>query len=252
MSEIARCPQCGTPRDEFGGDTVCVHCGGELLPSPELPVDEESATLRQGPGPDDGVSAGATSRGSHRVWALAAAALVVLVGIFTVVLGGAPPEGLQSAPALPVGEYLKQGNDLYAQGRFAEAAALYQQALRVDGGNVSARVNLGNAYFALDRLDQAAEAFRESLKTAPNDADVHSNLAAVLFRQGAVDEALSEAQSAVKLKPDLAEGHYILGVVYRQKGDTQRALAELQRTLELTKDARLKAETEAILSQLTK
>ncbi len=180
-------------------------------------------------------------------WVLGAVVLVLLVGVFMLSLGGQPAQ-----PTLSTGDYLKLGNDLYAQGRFADAAKQYEQAVRVDSANVSARVNLGNAYFALDRLDDAATAFKEGLDRSPNDADIYSNLAAVLLRQNKVDEALAKAIKARDLNSDLAEAHYILGAIYRQKGDNQNALAEFQTTLQLTKDARLKAEAEANIAQLQK
>lgn len=179
-------------------------------------------------------------------WVLGAAGLVILLGIFVAWMGVGPAD----VPNLPSAEYLKRGNEIYAQGRFAEAAKEYELALRVDGNNVSARVNLGNAYFSLERLDDAAWEFKAASDQAPSDADVHSNLAAVLIRQGKIEEALTEAQKAVDLKDSLAEAHYILGVIYRQKGQNQRALDELEKTLKLTQDARLKAETEALIAQM--
>ncbi len=126
-------------------------------------------------------------------WVLGAAGLVILLGIFVAWMG---VPGAADVPNLSSAEYLKRGNELYAQGRFADAAKEYELALRVDGTNVSARVNLGNAYFSLERLDDAAREFKAALQQSPNDADVHSNLAAVLIRQGKIEEALTEAQKA--------------------------------------------------------
>lgn len=183
------------------------------------------------------------------VWALGAIALVVLVGSFVLVLGGQPgaqQTGLSSAEAM------KQGNDLYGQGRYAEAAQMYTQALKADSTNVSARVNLGNAYFALDRLDDAATAFTDAAKASRDDADIHSNLAAVLLRQGKLAEAQAEVETALGLKSDLAEGRYIQGVIYRQTGKLAEALIQFQWVITGTSDARLKAEAEKQVSEINK
>jgi tetratricopeptide (TPR) repeat protein len=189
------------------------------------------------------------------IWALGAVVLVALMGAFMVTLNAgapAPASGPTSGPALSAAEYAKKGNDLYGQGRFAEAIDQYQQALKLDPANSTARVNLGNAFFSVDRLDEAAATFTEALKAAPNDADIHSNLSAVLLRQGKVDQALSEALTAVKLKPDLAEGHYILGVIYRQDNKNSLALEAFKQAAARTTDARLKSEAEKQIAELQK
>ncbi len=187
------------------------------------------------------------------VWALGAIALVVLVGAFVLVLGGQPAgqPGAQQT-TVSAADAMKQGNDLYGQGKFAEAVAMYKKALEADKGNVSAQVNLGNAYFALDRLEDAAGAFTAAAKASPNDADIHSNLGAVLLRQGKVSEAQAEVETAVRLKPTLAEGHYILGVIYRQTGKLPQALGEFGQVITLTADAKLKSEAEKQVAEINK
>jgi tetratricopeptide (TPR) repeat protein len=67
-------------------------------------------------------------------------------------------------------------NDLYAQGKFADAAAAYERALQ--SGTVSAAVyfNLGNAWFKSGQPGRALAAYREAERLAPRDADVRANL----------------------------------------------------------------------------
>lgn len=182
-------------------------------------------------------------------WGIGALALVLLVGAFVFVLGGQP---MGQPSAVSASDAMRQGNDLYAQGKYAEAAQIYQAALKADPSNVSAQVNLGNAYFALERFDQAAAAFTAAAKSSPNDADIHSNLGAVLLRQGKVAEAQAEVETAVRLKPSLAEGHYILGVIYRQAGKPAEALIQFRLVITGTSDARLKSEAEKQLAEINK
>jgi tetratricopeptide (TPR) repeat protein len=67
-------------------------------------------------------------------------------------------------------------NDLYAQGKFADAAAAYQKA--VQSGTVSAALyfNLGNAWFKSGQPGRALAAYREAQRLAPRDSDVRANL----------------------------------------------------------------------------
>jgi Flp pilus assembly protein TadD len=187
------------------------------------------------------------------VWALGAVALVVLVGAFVVLLGGQP--GVQPAAPqanLSSADAMKQGNDLYSQGKFDAAAQMYSQAVKADPANVSARVNLGNAYFALDRLDEAAVAFKDAASASPKDADIHSNYAAVLLRQGKVSDAQTQVSLALEANAKLAEAHYIQGVIYRQAGNMPLALAEFGQVITLTTDATLKSEAQKQVAEIGK
>lgn len=69
-----------------------------------------------------------------------------------------------------------QGNRLYEQGKFREAATAYQQL--VSAGQVSATVyyNLGNAWFKAGQLGRAVAAWRRAQELAPRDPNVRFNL----------------------------------------------------------------------------
>ena len=67
-------------------------------------------------------------------------------------------------------------NDLYAQGKFANAAAAYEKTIQ--SGTVSAALyfNLGNAWFKSGQPGRALAAYREAERLAPRDPDVRANL----------------------------------------------------------------------------
>jgi tetratricopeptide (TPR) repeat protein len=69
-----------------------------------------------------------------------------------------------------------QGNRLYEQGRFTDAAAAYQQL--VASGQTSATVyyNLGNAWFKAGQLGRAVAAYRRAQELAPRDPNIRFNL----------------------------------------------------------------------------
>jgi tetratricopeptide (TPR) repeat protein len=69
-----------------------------------------------------------------------------------------------------------QGNRLYEQGKFREAATAYQQLL--SAGQVSATVyyNLGNAWFKAGQPGRAVAAWRRAQELAPRDPNVRFNL----------------------------------------------------------------------------
>lgn len=96
------------------------------------------------------------------------------------------------------GAKIFQGNELLTQGRYREAAALFQQAAREDSGNVSAQLNYGFA----------------------------------LAQAGAIEEAIEATQEVLRLEPDNPRAHYNLGVLFDLRGDPEPALEHLRASVE--------------------
>lgn len=67
-------------------------------------------------------------------------------------------------------------NKLYAQSKFADAAAAYEQI--VTNGTVSAALyfNLGNAHFKAGQLGHAIAAYRQAEELSPRDPDIRANV----------------------------------------------------------------------------
>ncbi len=67
-------------------------------------------------------------------------------------------------------------NDLYAQGKFSEAATLYEQVLHSGATSAPLYYNLGNAWFKSGHHGRAIAAYLQALKLAPRDPDVRANI----------------------------------------------------------------------------
>jgi tetratricopeptide (TPR) repeat protein len=70
-------------------------------------------------------------------------------------------------------------NELYARGKFADAAAAYEKILQTSGQSASLLFNCGNAEFKAGHLGKAIAAYRQAELLAPRDADIRANLAFV-------------------------------------------------------------------------
>jgi Flp pilus assembly protein TadD len=73
------------------------------------------------------------------------------------------------------------------------------------------------------REAEAAKAFRQALGIRPDWAEVHSLLGSTLARAGNFVEAEAELRKAVTLKPDYAEGWNFLGEFLKDRGKAQEA-----------------------------
>jgi tetratricopeptide (TPR) repeat protein len=88
--------------------------------------------------------------------------------------GAKPADGAPAAPAAPVSTsassetLYNQGVVLWNSGKFAEAKAQFEAAIKANSENASAYYQLGLANLNLGQLPQAREAFEGYLKVAPN------------------------------------------------------------------------------------
>ena len=90
--------------------------------------------------------------------------------------------GLQTAAGQSTPEQFNRGNDYYRAGKFAEAAAQYQEI--IDQGLVSAEVyfNLGNSYYREGKIALAILAYERAQRLKPGDVDIAHNLRLVNFK----------------------------------------------------------------------
>jgi tetratricopeptide (TPR) repeat protein len=70
-------------------------------------------------------------------------------------------------------------NDLYAKGKFADAAAIYQKVLGTGAQSPALLFNCGNAEFKAGHLGRAISAYRRAEGMTPYDAELRANLAFV-------------------------------------------------------------------------
>jgi len=131
-------------------------------------------------------------------------------------------------------EWNRRGIALARQERFAEAAAHFEQALRLRPDFADAHSNLGNTLYAQGHYNRAIACFQEALRLVPDLASAHSNLGNVCKLQGKPDEAVVHYQKAISLNPALAEAHNNLGTSfmeqkkYAEAADCYRRVVQLQ------------------------
>ncbi len=123
------------------------------------------------------------------------------------------------------------------------AAAVESDPLPVPGGGPRERAtrlyNDGVTQLLARRYAQAQALFEQALALDERFAEAHNNLAYVLRMQGArnFSASLAHYDRAIELKPTLAQAYAYRGMLFVQQGDLARARADLQRLLQL--DARL-------------
>jgi protein O-GlcNAc transferase len=95
-------------------------------------------------------------------------------------------------------EILRQADALHLNKRFAEATALYRQALSLDDASADGWYGLGHCLLSVRSYGDAADALQRALALQPDNAGARCNLAEALFQLGRVDEAVQHYLQAAK------------------------------------------------------
>jgi len=120
--------------------------------------------------------------------------------------------------------------------RYSEAAARFEEAVKLDEKNYLLWGNLGDAYYwAPGRRVEAAGAYGKAielgegkLRVNSRDAEVLSSLAMYHAMRGETKPAMDDLSAALHLKPRSPDLLFNAGIAYQQLGDTKRALDALE------------------------
>lgn len=99
----------------------------------------------------------------------------------------------------------------FQQQRYAEAAALIEQAIALKGDIPAFHCNLGNARMRLPDYDAARRAYEQACRLDPRFAVAFFGLSNALLAGGQAREAVAAARQAVALAPQLVEALVALG-----------------------------------------
>ena len=127
--------------------------------------------------------------------------------------------------------YRAQGDALYMQARYADAARLYEQALRLKPDDADSHNNYGAAIAELGRLAEAISHYQEALRLRPQFADAYYNLGNALRLSNRNAEAASSYAHALRLRPNFAEGHNNLGIALRRMNRLTEAELSLREAI---------------------
>lgn len=133
--------------------------------------------------------------------------------------------------SLPLSE---QGSKAFLAKSFAEAAALFQEALRADPGDFRAWANLGLAYERLWKFQNAVDAEKEAVRIAPGYANGWNNLGVAYLGLNNWNESIAALKEAVRLQPDLADAWSNLGVALINAGRVEDAIGPLNTAVGLS------------------
>jgi Ca-activated chloride channel family protein len=140
-------------------------------------------------------------------------ALLVLAGLL----------GARNASA-DVGSSMRRGLELEKQGKLADAAKAYQEALVLEPDNVRIRYDLGRVLYGQGQYPDAADHFQLGLLSKQKTVRAHAlyNLANTHFKQGKLDDAIGAYSLALIQDPNDLQAKQNLELCWKIKQQMQQ------------------------------
>jgi len=155
-------------------------------------------------------------------------------GVFT--FGGPQPAPPPAASPVPVPglQQAEEGRRLVAQGRTAEAIALFEQAAGADPRNAEYRQLLAQALWDTGSRDAALRSFSDAAGLDPSR--YRQSYALALEMAGQTDAAVEQLRQVVSEQPQNEVAAEALGRIFYDRGDYSGALPLLERSAARTRD----------------
>ena len=128
------------------------------------------------------------------------------------------------------------GTALAQQGKLKEAISHYTEALRIEPGYAEACNNLGEVLRQLERYDEAIFYYSKALQLKPDYPEVHNNLGSALAQQGELKKAMAHFSEALRLQPDYAAAHSNLALALVRQERLEEAVAHFFEALRTQPD----------------
>jgi len=129
-----------------------------------------------------------------------------------------------------------QGNKLYAENKFAEAAASYEEAVKLNTTHWAYHFNLGLAYKKMEKSEEARTAFSRAQELNPGSYSATKELAESLAKAGKYEEAKVLYRKALEVSADEPDAFYNLGLCQVSTGEPEAALESFSKCIALEPD----------------
>jgi tetratricopeptide (TPR) repeat protein len=129
----------------------------------------------------------------------------------------------------------EQGQALYNEKKYAEAAATFEQAvpLAKDKNLGAVLSRLADSYSQAHQYDKAEENYKKAIELSPTDAALHNGLGNVYANANKIPEAQAEFQKSAELDPaGAAKAYFNLGATLYNTGKMDDAAEAFKKATE--------------------
>jgi Tfp pilus assembly protein PilF len=149
----------------------------------------------------------------------------------TLIASSSPKPDTSPATANPAEELLAKANEAFAGKKFAQAASLYEEALRADPKSATALVGLGYSRQREGKLEEAEAALKKCLTLDPENDPAAFHLGVTHFKQQRWNDAMAAFEKSLAKRPQNASARHYLGIIATKMNFMERAEREFKTAL---------------------
>ena len=152
--------------------------------------------------------------------------------------GGFAASQGQDEPITPIDptseqQSLRSGNKHFQQGKYEEAIADYNEAIRINPESAEAYYNRGTTKDLLGRHEEALEDYNEAIRINPESAEAYYNRGTTKDVLGRHEEALEDYNEATRVNPQFAQAYYNRGNAKDALGRHEEALEDYDEAIRI-------------------
>ncbi len=129
--------------------------------------------------------------------------------------------------------YRALGHVRFCRGRYADAVAAYDQAVRIRPDHADAFCDRGTAEQAIGDLDRAIADYSKAIELRRTHARAHNNRGTALAEKKEFERAHRDFQDAKESSPFYVEAYVNEGILFLKQGKAAEAAEELDAALEI-------------------
>ena len=129
--------------------------------------------------------------------------------------------------------YNNRGVHLKKEKRLKEAAADFEQAVKMNPKYASGYLNLANIAFDAGKDDEALSGYNKTLELDAKNAKAYSSRGSVYGKKGMNDKALADMDKAIELDPFFVNAYSNRALVHLQMGNPDKSIQDINEILKL-------------------
>ena len=125
---------------------------------------------------------------------------------------------VKASPTAPASATVLRGEELFTEGKFAQARSAFEEAIADDPEDKRAWLDMGLVSEQLGDWDAAEQAYRRAIEIDPNFVQAINNLGVLVRERGNLVEAATLLERAVEIDPGLVSAYFNLALTYEDQG----------------------------------
>ncbi|MEH1924806.1 tetratricopeptide repeat protein [Nostoc sp.] len=132
--------------------------------------------------------------------------------------------------------YVKLGDEYFEKGEYTNAITNYNQALKVNHGDMSIYYKRGLAHYQIGDYETAIADYSQAIQMNLHDAKSYNKRGLALYQLGRLEEAINDYTQAIRINPNVAVAYKNRAEARSHAGDNQGAIEDYTQAIKINPD----------------